>query len=73
MPIDGYVEYQRREYCKDIKCPRQVDLDSKAAGSKEYEKIRQLCKTDCLHTTYEFHHWLIEKAYLIVRPETHRK
>jgi len=71
VPIDGYVEYPRREYCKDVKCPRQTELESKAAGSREYERIRELCKTACLHTTYEFHHWLIEKGYLIVRPETH--
>jgi hypothetical protein len=23
-----------------------------------------------VHTTWEFHHWLIEKGYLIIRPET---
>jgi len=73
VPIDGYVEYQRREYCKDVSCPRQAELESKAAGSTEYERIRGLCKTDCLHTAYEFHHWLIERGYLIVRPETHGK
>jgi hypothetical protein len=69
MPFDGYVEYQRREYCRDIDCPRQAELETKTPGSDEYEEIRRQCKTDCLHTTYEFHHWLIEKGYLIVRPE----
>jgi hypothetical protein len=28
MPIDGYVEYKRREFCKDVRCPVQLDLDS---------------------------------------------
>ena len=28
MPIPGYVDYQRREYCKDIKCPVQLELES---------------------------------------------
>jgi hypothetical protein len=69
MPIDGYVDYQRREYCKDVECSRQVELEKQTAGSEEYESIRQKCKADCLHTTYEFHHWLIDKGYLIVRPE----
>ena len=68
MPIDGYVEYQRREYCKDIRCPRQLELETKAVDSDEYQAIRQKCQTACLHTTYEFHHWLIGKGYLIVRP-----
>jgi len=65
--IEGYTEYKRREYCKDIKCPVQLGLETKKEGSEEYEKIRKTCKDACIHTTYEFHHWLIEKEYLIVR------
>ena len=68
--LDGYVDYQRREYCKDIRCPVQIELESKEPGSDEYEEVRAVCKTACRHTTYEFHHWLIEKGYLIVRPGT---
>ncbi len=69
MPLDGYVDYKRREYCKDVECPHQVELESKTVGSEEYEAVRGKCKADCLHTTYEFHHWLIEKGYLIIRPK----
>ena len=68
MDLEGYIEYQRREYCKDLPCPIQVMLDAAQAGSEEYERIRGICKTSCIHTTYEFHHWLIQKGYLIVRP-----
>jgi hypothetical protein len=68
MPIAGHVEYQRREYCKDVRCPVQLELDAQTPGSEDYERIRRVCRTDCRHTTYEFHHWLIEKDYLIVRP-----
>lgn len=67
MSIDGYVEYQRREYCKDIRCPVQLDLGAQQEDSEEYDKIRNICKNECRHTTYEFHHWLINKGYLIVR------
>ena len=67
--ISGYVDYKRREYCKDIGCPRQKELESKITGSEEYEEIRNKCRTECLRTTYEFHHWLIDKGYLIVRRE----
>ena len=70
MPIAGYVDYQRREYCKDIECPIQVLLDSREPGSSEYEDVRQICGTHCVHTTYEFHHWLMEKGYVVVRPGT---
>jgi hypothetical protein len=69
MAFEGYIDYQRREYCKDIQCPVQVKLDSLASGSDEYQKVRETCLTACLHTTYEFHHWLIDKGYLIIRPE----
>ncbi len=69
MSIKGYVDYKRREYCKDIKCPIQLDLDAQKEGSEEYERISAISKNDCKRTTYEFHHWLINKDYLIVRPD----
>lgn len=67
--IKGYIDYKRREFCKDIKCPVQLDLDQQQEDSEAYETIRNICKTDCRFTTYQFHHWLINKGYLIVRPE----
>jgi hypothetical protein len=69
MPsIEGYIDYQRREICKDIQCPIQLLLDQAAPGSAEYDRIRGICQNSCIHTTYEFHHWLIQKGYLIVKP-----
>jgi hypothetical protein len=68
MSLEGYVEYQRREYCRDLPCPIQVLLDAEVEGSRKYDEIRNICKTACIHTTYEFHHWLIQKGYLLVRP-----
>ena len=69
MPIEGYAEYQRREYCKDIECPVQTLLDKQKPDSEACEEVRSICKMNCIHTTYEFHHWLIKKGYLLVRPE----
>lgn len=69
MAIHGYIDYERREYCKDIHCPVQVLLDNQESGSPDYEQVRAICKTNCIHTTYEFHHWLINKGYLLVRPQ----
>ena len=68
MTIKGYVDYKRREFCKDVKCPVQLDLDAQKEGSEAHERIRKICKTDCKYTTYQFHHWLIERGYLIVKP-----
>lgn len=67
MSLDGYVEYQRRAFCKDVRCRHQIDLEAQSEGSAEYEKIRQICKDHCVHTTYQFHHWLITKGYVIAR------
>jgi hypothetical protein len=68
VTFPGYVDYQRREYCKDIRCPVQAELEACKEGSEAYRAVRDRCKQACVHTTYEFHHWLIEKGYLIVRP-----
>ena len=69
MTIAGYSEYKRREFCMDVKCPVQLELNFLEPNSEVYESIRQTCKTDCKYTTWEFHHWLIENGYLIVKPE----
>jgi hypothetical protein len=47
----------------------QLILNSQKEGSEENEMTRRTCRTDCKHTTWEFHHWLIDKGYIIVRPE----
>ena len=69
MPIEGYVDYKRREYCNDINCKIQMLLNQEENDSQKYEEIRNICKSDCIHSTYEFHHWLIEKGYELVRPK----
>lgn len=69
MSIKGYVDYKRREFCNDVKCSVQMDLNAQKEGTAEYETTRDICKENCKYTTYQFHHWLIAKGYLIVRPE----
>ncbi|MFH1127369.1 MAG: hypothetical protein ABIG84_05925 [archaeon] len=69
MPFEGYVGYKKREFCNDVNCPVQIIMDKKEDGSEDYNELREICKRKCMHTTYEFHHWLIDKGYLLVRPE----
>jgi hypothetical protein len=69
MPIEGYVDYKRREYCNDVKCPVQMIMNRKKEGTPEYNELRELCRSKCIHTTYDFHHWLIDKGFLVVRLE----
>ena len=70
MGPKGFVDYKRREFCNDVKCPVQVDLNKLTSGVKEYEQLRKVCSTNCRYTTWQFHQWLIEKGYLIVRPKS---
>ncbi len=67
--IDGYLDYKRREYCNDVKCPVQVLLNEEAENPGKYDQIRAMCARHCVHSTHEFHQWLIEKEYRIVRPK----
>jgi len=69
IPVEGYVEYQRREFCKDVKCPVQMELNALEEGSAAYEEKRRACKEDCMFTAHRFHNWLIDKGYIIIRPE----
>lgn len=67
MAIPGYVDYKSREFCKSVKCPVQLELNEKIKNSPEYERIRQTCRSGCKYTTWQFHHWLMDRGYLIVR------
>ncbi|MBI9103730.1 MAG: hypothetical protein JEY99_15045 [Spirochaetales bacterium] len=67
--IPGYIDYAKREFCKAIKCPVQNCLDKEEPGSAGHDDIRKICKEGCMHSTHEFHSWLINAGYLVVRPE----
>ena len=69
LSIEGFTGYKRREFCNDINCATQIELNKLSSQSEEYEKIRITCSTNCRYTAWQFHHWLIEKGYLIVRPK----
>ena len=69
MSLEGFVEYKRREFCNDVKCPVQIELNKQTEKSDEYERVRRTCSTACVYTTWQFHHWLMEKGYLILRPK----
>lgn len=66
MSIEGFKEYKRREFCKDVKCPVQMKLNVLTEKTEEYELTRKACSTACVYTTWQFHHWLIDKGYIII-------
>jgi len=65
MSLEGYAEYKAREFCNDVKCPVQATLNTLKDKPEAYELIRQTCRSACRYTTWQFHHWLIEKGYII--------
>jgi hypothetical protein len=70
MSLEGFTEYKRREFCNDVKCPVQMELNRQTEKSEKYERTRRTCSTACKYTTWQFHHWLIEKGYLILKPKS---
>jgi hypothetical protein len=68
MSVKGFTEYKPREFCNDVQCPVQMELNNQRDKPEECERIRQTCRTSCRYTTWQFHHWLIEKGYLILKP-----
>ncbi len=68
MGFQGYIDYQSREFCKDVKCPVQSELNALEKGSDGYERMRQTCSSGCRFTTWDFHDWLMDKGYSIIRP-----
>ena len=65
---EGFIAYKRREFCKQIECPVQMELNKHEEGSEEYENTRLACKNDCKFTAHGFHQWLIDRGYIIIRP-----
>jgi hypothetical protein len=70
MSLEGFTEYKRREFCNDVKCPVQMKLNQQKEKTETYEQVRKTCSTACVYTTWQFHRWLIEKGYLILRPKS---
>ena len=66
MSLEGFAEYKRREFCNAVQCSVQVKLNTLLEKSVEYEQTRQTCSNACLYTTWQFHHWLIERDYIII-------
>ncbi len=66
--MKGYTEYKRWEFCNDVKCQVQMEMNSTEENSQKYEKLRNICKSECKFSAREFHYWIMDKGYLIVKP-----
>lgn len=66
MALEEFTEYKSREFCNDVRCSVQMELNENKDMPEEYEKIRETCRTSCRYTARQFHHWLVEKGYIIL-------
>lgn len=54
-------EYQKYEFCRDMKCSYLID-----------EACCLEPAPSCRYTAKEFHHWLQDNRFLIVKVDDHR-
>jgi hypothetical protein len=55
---ENQQEYQKHEFCRSVKC-----LDFR--NGKCWAQVDE----DCLMTAKEFHHWLKENGFKVVKPQ----
>lgn len=58
-------EYQSREFCKDIRCTVQLDLNRLNPDSPEYEGTKDTCRKGCVYTRKHFYIWMIDHQYTL--------
>ncbi len=63
--------YQKREFCKAMGCPRLINIDEeiKVEGTSETVKVKELCKSDCIHNAWKLHDWLQKNHFQLVKYE----
>ncbi|MBU2560827.1 MAG: hypothetical protein KKD17_00895 [Nanoarchaeota archaeon] len=61
----GEEHYKSREFCRDIGCEVQQELDRHERGSKMYEQAKQECRGNCKETRQTFLMWLRENEYAL--------
>ena len=66
IPQD-HREYRKREFCNDVKCFVQLELNKNVQGSEQYEKIRGICSSACQFGGKSFENWLIENGFSLFK------
>jgi len=54
-------KYQKYEYCKDVNCPCYI------RGTKDLQVLPNCIASDCVMTAKDFHHWLKENGFEIIK------
>ncbi len=67
MQPAGYREYKKREFCNDVPCFVQVELNKHAANSENYETVRKICSSACQFKADDFENWLGKHGFSMFR------
>ncbi len=68
MTIENFIEYKSGDFCRDMKCPVILNLDSLEKASKEYNELKKYCHDECIYNAWQYHNWLQKKGYKILKP-----
>ena len=63
MVPENYSEYKKREFCNDIPCFVQIELNKHEQGSEAYENIRRICSAACQFKGQDFEDWLKKNGF----------
>ncbi len=56
-------DYKKREFCNDVKCFVQMELNRHEVGSEKYERVRAVCSSACQFTGKDFEGWLRKNGF----------
>ena len=59
--------YKKREFCNDVKCFVQVELNKHPAGSENYENVRKICGSACQFKGQDFENWLKNNGFSLFK------
>ncbi len=70
--VDGRTPprfYEKREFCKAMKCKRLETLNEEFESDRFGGVVlgKELCKSDCMYSAWQFHDWLQENGFNIVK------
>ena len=68
MPTpQGHIEYKKREFCNDVQCFVQVEINKHSAGSVQYETVRKICSSACQFKADDFKDWLAKHGFKVFK------
>jgi hypothetical protein len=56
-------EYQSREFCRDVRCPMQRELDSESRDETAQAAIKSVCRNGCVYFSDDLMRWLGQNGY----------